>query len=72
MDEKIDETVKEILSEIGELGHSSSERLEHIDTLVLPRYIGIGICICKYRHFFRYLYLYLYLSENHLLRQIYL
>ena len=32
MDEKFDETVKEILSEIDELGHSSSERVEHIYT----------------------------------------
>ena len=32
MDERFDETVKEILSEIDELGHSSSERVEHIDT----------------------------------------
>ena len=31
MDEKFDDTVKEILSEIDELGHSSSESVEHID-----------------------------------------
>ena len=33
MDEKFDETVKEILSEIDELGYSSSERVEYSDTL---------------------------------------
>ena len=33
MDENFDETVKEILSEIDELGYSSSERVEYSDTL---------------------------------------
>ena len=33
MDKKFDETVKEILSEIDELGYSSSERVEYSDTL---------------------------------------
>ena len=31
MDERFDETVEDIINEIEELGHGSSERVEHID-----------------------------------------